>query len=39
MILRVNRDYYFLKHRQQINLCNGEVLFFFAVRTEFLSII
>jgi hypothetical protein len=38
MILNVNEDY-FLEQHQQTDLCNGEVLFFFAVRTEFLNII
>jgi hypothetical protein len=38
MNLSVN-SHYFLKQRQQIDLCNGELCAFFELWTEFLNII
>jgi hypothetical protein len=38
MIPTINSDY-FLKQRFPANLCKGEVLCLFAVRTEFFNII
>jgi hypothetical protein len=36
MILNVNSDY-FLKQHQPVELCNGQVLCFSAVQTEFIK--